>query len=284
MKRDNTLSIVGLGLIGGCYAKSLREEFDTIYGVDLDELALAYAKREGIIDDGFLEPSSPLLESDIVVVCLYPDMLVKFIKENKNNFKKGAIITDATGIKGKFLDEILEILPEGVDFVGAHPMAGREVKGVWNSDKKIFKGANFIITPHPKNEEKNIKVIEKLASKMKFKNIARVTPNEHDEIIAFTSQLTHAIAVALVNSDEKNFDTNIFIGDSYRELTRIAMINEDLWDKLFMGNVDNLISKIEKFENSLKKIKDALKERDSVSLKAEFTKSTKRKKKRLSSG
>jgi prephenate dehydrogenase len=170
------------------------------------------------------------------------------------------------------------MLPKGVDFVGAHPMAGREVHGVWNSDPKIFRGDNFIITPHPKNKPENLDVIEKLAKTMGFKSVNRVTPQEHDEIIAFTSQLTHAIAVALVNSDEKNFDTDVFIGDSYRDLTRIAMINENLWDNLFMGNRENLIKKIETFEKSLDVIKKALKTSDSETLKKEFVRSTIRRK------
>lgn len=278
MKKNKVLTIVGLGLIGGCYAKGLKDEFDTIYGVDLDDLALAYAERENIITKGYTEAKTPLSESDVVIVCLYPEMLVKFVDENKENFKPGAVITDAVGIKCKNIDKILNILPEGVDFVGAHPMAGRETKGVWNSDEKIFKGANFIITPHDKNKTESIELIKKLAKEMKFKNISMISPEEHDEIIGFTSQLTHAIAVALVNSDEKNFDTNTFIGDSYRDLTRIAMINENLWDELFMGNKENLIKKIEKFEESLDVIKDALRSSNSKVLKEEFIKSTARRK------
>ncbi|MEI6857660.1 prephenate dehydrogenase [Psychrilyobacter sp.] len=278
MKQKKTLSIVGLGLIGGCYAKTLRDEFDTIYGIDLDEKALSYAESEDIIDRGFVDPKTPLSESDLVVICLYPNLAEEFIEKNKGNFKPNAVITDAVGVKGDMIDRIIEKLPSDIDFVGAHPMAGREVQGVWNSSEKIFSGANFIITPHPMNKEKNLDLIEKLAYKMGFKNVSRVTPKKHDEIISFTSQLTHAIAVALVNSDEKNFDTNIFIGDSYRDLTRIAMINEDLWDKLFMGNRENLMKKIEKFEKSLDIIKNSLKEGDSESLKEEFRKSTVRRK------
>jgi prephenate dehydrogenase len=272
--KNKILTIVGLGLIGGCYAKTLREKFPTIYGVDLDDLALAYATRENVIDKGFKNPKEPLLESDIVVVCLYPNLLLKFIEENKDNFKPGSIITDAIGVKGDTIEKILNILPKGIDFVGAHPMAGREVQGVWNSDPKIFRGANFIITPHPKNKKESIETIENLAKLMEFKNVSKVTPKEHDEIVAFTSQLTHAIAVALVNSDEKTFDADVFIGDSYRDLTRIAMINENLWDNLFMENRKNLIKKIERFEENLDIIKDALKNSDSETLKKEFIKST----------
>lgn len=277
-KRKKTLSIVGLGLIGGCYAKTLRDEFDTIYGIDLDKKALSYAESECIIDKGFIDTKIPLSESDLVVICLYPNLIKKFIEMNKENFKPDTVITDAVGIKGEWIDKIIECLPANIDFVGAHPMAGREVQGVWNSSEKIFHGANFIITPHPLNNPNNLDLIEQLAYKMGFKSVSRITPKKHDEIISFTSQLTHAIAVALVNSDEKNFDTNVFIGDSYRDLTRIAMINEELWDKLFMGNKDNLIKKIEKFEESLDIIKNSLKEGDSESLKEEFRKSTARRK------
>lgn len=277
-KRKKILSIVGLGLIGGCYAKTLRDEFDVIYGIDMDEKALSYAESEGIIDKGFVDPKFPLSESDLVVICLYPNLVEKFIGENRDNFKTNAVITDAAGVKGDLLDRVMKKLPLDIDFIGAHPMAGREVQGVWNSSEKIFHGANFIITPHPLNHAENLDLVEKLAYKMGFKRVSRITPEKHDEIISFTSQLTHAIAVALVNSDEKDFDTNVFIGDSYRDLTRIAMINEDLWDKLFMGNKENLIKKIERFEESLDIIKNSLKKGDSESLKEEFRKSTMRRK------
>jgi prephenate dehydrogenase len=273
-----TLSIVGLGLIGGCYAKTLRDEFDVIYGIDLDEEALSYAESQGIIDKGFVDPKIPLSESDLTVICLYPNLVEEFIEKNKHNFKPDAVITDAVGVKGDMIDRVIKKLPSNIDFVGAHPMAGREVQGVWNSSKEIFRGANFIITPHPLNHPKNLDLIEKLAYKMGFKMVSKITPKKHDEIISFTSQLSHAIAVALVNSDEKNFDTNVFIGDSYRDLTRIAMINEELWDKLFMSNRKNLIKKIEKFEESLDIIKNSLKKEDSKSLKEEFRKSTLRRK------
>jgi len=273
-----TLTIVGLGLIGGCYAKTLRDEFDTIYGIDLDEKALSYAESEGIIDKGFIEAKTPLSQSDLTVICLYPNLVEEFIEKNKDDFKPNSIITDAVGIKGTMIDRMIKKLPSSVDFVGAHPMAGREVQGVWNSSKEIFNGANFIITPHPLNKSENLDWIEKLAYDMGFKAVSRITPEKHDEIISFTSQLSHAIAVALVNSDEKNFDTNVFIGDSYRDLTRIAMINEELWDKLFMGNRENLIKKIERFEESLDIIKNSLKEGDSETLKEEFIKSTRRRK------
>lgn len=278
MENKKTLSIVGLGLIGGCYAKTLRDEFDIIYGIDLDEKALSYAQSEGIIDKGFVDSKIPLSKSDLIVICLYPNLVEEFIEKNSDNFKPNTVITDAVGVKGDMIDRVIKKLPSNIDFVGAHPMAGREVQGVWNSSKKIFRDANFIITPHPLNKDENLDLIEKLAYKMGFKMVSRITPKKHDEVISFTSQLSHAIAVALVNSDEKNFDTNVFIGDSYRDLTRIAMINEDLWDTLFMGNRENLIKKIEKFEESLDIIKKSLKEGDSDSLKEEFKKSTLRRK------
>lgn len=276
MGNKKTLTILGLGLIGGTYAKCLKDEFDEIYGVDLDEIALAYAKREGIITEGFTDPSIPFSKSDLIIIALYPNQIIDCLKTYGKKIKKGALISDVSGIKGNFIDKIYNILPEGVEFVGAHPMAGRETSGVWNADKKIFRGANFIITPHEKNREEDLKYIHHLAKVMGFKKISLLSPLEHDEVIAFTSQLTHAIAVALVNSNDESVDIASFIGDSYRDLTRIAMINEKLWSALFLENKENLIKNIELFQGNLDVIKEALIRSNKETLIEEFKESTRR--------
>ena len=161
-----------------------------------------------------------------------------------------------------FIEDILAMLPEEIDFVFGHPMAGREKKGIDFASHQVFKGANYLITPTKKNKEKNIELIEGLAYEMGFKKVRRITPSFHDEMIGFTSQLPHAIAVALINSDEEGRDTGSFIGDSYRELTRIANINEDLWSELFLGNKDNLLKAINNFELELDLIKKAIHDYD----------------------
>ena len=272
--------IVGLGVIGGSYAKALKKaRYTNVYGIDKNTDTLRKAKELGIIKEGFEDGSTCLKNADLIILSIYPKLVNDFIEENKNNFKEGAVITDATGIKEMFIKEVLEHLPDTVDFVFGHPMAGREKKGIDFSSAEVFKGANYLITVIDRNKEENIKLIEKIASEIGFKNIKRITPKYHDEMISFTSQLPHALAVALINADEEGRDTGSFIGDSYRDLTRIANINEDLWSELFLGNKNNLIKSIIMFEDELMKIKSALVHEDKEKLKTLFRESTKRREK-----
>lgn len=271
------ICIVGLGLVGGTYALSLKSnpKVEKISAIDINEEALKEAIELGMIDEGSVDSEKLLKEADLVIISLYPQLIVDFVRDNLNNFKKSAIITDAAGVKSGIMDEILK-LPLEADFIFGHPMAGREKIGLKFADKNIFKGANYILTPNEHNKSKNIEVLKDIILEMGFKNVTVVSAKEHDEIISFTSQLTHAIAVALVNSDNMKFDTNLFIGDSYRDLTRIAKINSKLWSELFLENRDNLIQKIDDFQAKLDYLKDALKENNSEKLEIEFKESTKR--------
>lgn len=272
--------VVGLGVIGGSFTMALKEAgYDDVYGIDINEESLEKAKKLGLIKDGFKDGQEIVKSADLIIISLYPRLVKQFIIDNRDNFKDGAVITDATGIKKLFVEDIVKILPENIDFVFGHPMAGREKKGIDFATSQVFKGANYIVTPVARNKEQNLKLIEDLAYKIGFKRVKRITPEYHDEMIGFTSQLPHSLAVALVNSDEEGRDTGSFIGDSYRDLTRIANINEDLWSELFLGNKENLLRSIESFEIELDKIKDAIKNDDKESLKEIFIKSTKRREK-----
>lgn len=272
--------IVGLGVIGGSFAMALNEAgYKEVFGIDTNQETIKKAEELGIIKKGSPKGEEFLKEADLVIISIYPKLVKNFVESNKDNFKDGAIITDATGIKGMFINEITKILPENVDFVFGHPMAGREKRGIDFASSKVFKGANYIITPVERNKEENIKVIEDLAYEIGFKRVRRITPEFHDEMIGFTSQLPHAMAVALINSDEEGRDTGSFIGDSYRDLTRIANINEDLWSELFLGNKDNLLKAINNFELQLDLIKKAIYDDDKEALKEYFIKSTKRREK-----
>lgn len=258
-KLDLNITVVGLGLIGGSYAMAIRElNPKKLYAVDIDEEAIHDAEKNGIIDKGYVNADIPLKESDLVIICLYPKLVKNFIKDNIQHFKNGAVITDVTGIKGRFIEEVNQILREDLDFVFGHPMAGREQKGLKFASKEVFKGANYIITPTERNKEENIKFLEELIRKIGFRNVVRISPEKHDKIIGFTSQLPHVIAVSLVNSDELGIDTGSYTGDSYKELTRIAQINSELWTELFMGNKDNLIKEIEVFQENIAMVKNAI--------------------------
>ncbi|MGL5151724.1 MAG: prephenate dehydrogenase [Clostridium sp.] len=272
--------IVGLGVIGGSFAFGLKEAgYDDVYGIDINEESLRLAKEKGVIKDGFTNGSDILKSSDVIILSIYPKLVKDFIRNNVNNFKNGAVITDATGIKTPFIKEIQEILPEEVDFVFGHPMAGREKKGFEFATNEVFKGANYIITPTEKNKEESIKLVENLAIALGFKKVKRISPEYHDEMIGFTSQLPHALAVALINSDEEGRDTGSFIGDSYRDLTRIANINGDLWSELFLGNKKNLIQAMEQFEREFLRIKQAILLDNKEELIEIFKKSTERREK-----
>lgn len=272
--------IVGLGVIGGGYAMALKEAgYTEIYGVDKNQVTLEKAKKLGIIKEGFIDEDEIVSKVDLIVLAIYPDLVKSFIIRNKGKFKTNTLITDVTGIKELFIHDIMEILPEDIDFVFAHPMAGREKQGIDYATNEVFKGANFLIIENERNKDENLKLIEKLAYEMGFKHIKRTSPKFHDEMIAFTSQLPHVLAVALTNSDIEGRNTGEFIGDSYRDLTRIANMNENLWSLLFLGNKENLLKVMNSFEKEFDKIKKSIEEDDEEKLKELFIKSTKRREK-----
>ncbi|MDR2879354.1 MAG: prephenate dehydrogenase [Fusobacteriales bacterium] len=273
---DITITVAGLGVVGGSFAEGLKKAGAAkVYGIDNNLETLKKAKKSGIVDEAFENGKIPLPETDLVIISLYPELLETFILENNEYFKENSIITDVTGIKGKVLREVKPKLRKDIDFILGHPMAGREKRGIDYADSSVFKNANYILIKSD-NKEKNINLMKEITEKLGFKNISFLDTEEHDEIIAFTSQLTHAIAVSLINSDDNKYDTNKFIGDSYRDLTRIAKINEDLWAELFLGNKDNLLFMIEKFEKRLDVLKEAVKSEDIETLKKEFRESSRR--------
>ena len=272
--------VVGLGVIGGSFIMALKEAgYKDVYGIDVNEESLKKAKEKELIKEGFKDGKEIIKEADLIIISLYPRLVKQFILDIKENFKDGALITDATGVKKFFIEDILNILPNNIDFIFGHPMAGREKKGIDFASSQVFKGANYILTPISRNKPENLDLVEELVYKLGFKRVKRIAPEYHDEMIGFVSQLPHAIAVGLINSDVEGRETGNFIGDSYRDLTRIANINEDLWSELFLENKDNLLNSIDNFEIELDKIKNAIRNDDTQTLKELFIKSTKRREK-----
>ncbi|EQF24819.1 prephenate dehydrogenase family protein [Clostridioides difficile CD160] len=267
--------IVGLGVIGGSFAKALKKAgYENVFGVDVDLETLKKAEETKIIKKGSTTGNDFFKEADLIILSIYPRLIVDFLNNNKEFFKKGTIITDTTGIKEAIINDVLKIIPDDIDFIFGHPMAGREKKGIDFASEQVFKGANYIITPTGRNNIKNLELVENLILEIGFKRVKKLTSQKHDEIIAFTSQLPHVMAVALINSDEEDRDTGKFIGDSYRDLTRIANMNEDLWSELFLGNRDNLLKSIENFESEVNLIKDAIFNNDKNKLVEYFKKSS----------
>lgn len=276
INQEQSVLIVGLGLIGGSYAKGLKKQGYHISAITRSQSTIDYALQHGIIDQGtVLEDPNVIGAADLVIFGLYPHTMVEWIERNQRFFKSGALLTDVSGVKCGIVDKIQEFLRKDVEFLGSHPMAGKEVYGVENSDDAIFEGANFIITPTEKNTPKAIETVRQLAQLLKFGNISILSPQEHDEMIGFVSQLTHAVAVSLMNTSD-NTHLKDYTGDSFRDLTRIAKINETMWSELFFLNKKNLVREIDDFIASLEELKDTIVREDEEAIKALFIQSTKR--------
>lgn len=265
------ICIVGLGLMGGSYAMGLSKKGHEIYGIDQNPQAIQFAKEKGYIKNGSKD-NSFLRDCDCIILAIYPQAILDFLQENHSYFKENQLITDICGVKSSFVRKAT-LLAGKATYLSHHPMAGKEKIGIQFADDLIFKGANFIITPLEDTPKWALDTLIKLAKDLEFGKISTVSIEKHDQMIGFTSQLTHAIAVSLVNSDQEE-DTKSFIGDSYRDLTRIAMINEVLWSELFLENQEVLLQHIENFEQELDTLKRALKAKDSSALKELFKKST----------
>lgn len=273
---ETNILIVGLGLMGGSYAKALKKCGYTVNAITKDQSSIEYALDRGMIDNGALCPDKELIKSaHMIVFALYPKVFVQWIKENQHLFSPGTIITDVTGVKGSVVYEIQDILRPDVEFIAAHPMAGREVYGVENSDEKIFEGANYIVTPTEKNTKEAIDIALELGKILGFKRTAVLTPREHDEIIAFVSQLAHCLAVTLMTCNDMEH-LELYTGNSFRDLTRIAKINEDMWSELFMMNKPALIKEMESFEAQFDLLKNMIKADDVEGMKTMMRSSTAR--------
>jgi len=268
--------IVGLGLLGGSYAKVLKRFGFHISAITLEQSSIDYALREGLIDEGSVSIDERLVkEADLVIFALYPHVFVEWIEKNQHLFKSGALITDVTGVKGSIVYKIQEMLREDVEFIAAHPMAGREVSGVENSTDKMFVGANYIVTPTEKNTPEAVSTCMELGRLLGFSNVTTLSPEEHDEMIGFLSQLTHCIAITLMTCNDKE-NMERFTGDSFRDLTRIARINDLMWSELFVANKPALVEQMDLFINKFNDLKRMLEQEDIEGMRQMMRHSTQR--------
>lgn len=262
INKDYKILIVGLGLLGGSYAQGLTDVGFTVGAIDVNQESIDYALSKKMIQSGYTTVKEEYVSQfDLIVFALYPKVFIQWLKDYQSYFKPGAIITDVTGIKSWVDNEIKKFIREDIEYVLAHPMAGREVYGVQNADKSIFKGANYIVIPNEKANEESICVIEDIGRLLGFKNVVRLSNEEHDEMIGFLSQLTHCIAVSLMTCKESTHLVQ-YTGDSFRDLTRIAKINENMWSELFLLNKEELVSQITLFEQQLSKLKKTIENED----------------------
>lgn len=268
--------IVGLGLMGGSYAKALKRIGYHLMAIDSSSESIQFALENKIIDEGSDFPEPELIKkADVIIFALYPHVFSEWIKNNQNYFKSNIKITDVTGVKSSIVYEIQEILRDDVEFISAHPMAGREVYGVQNSDDKMFHGANYIVVPTPKNTVEAIEWCKDLGRLLGFNRISVLTPEEHDEMIGFVSQLTHVIAVALMDCSDNSHLVD-YTGDSFRDLTRIANINDKMWSELFLMNKKPLLDQMDKFIKEMQTLREMLSQNDKESLCEKMRLSSKR--------
>ena len=254
--------IVGLGLLGGSYARVLKRFGFHISAITKEQSSIEYALKEHIIDEGTTQIDRKIIgEADVVIFALYPHIFVEWIEQNQGLLKSGALITDVTGVKGSIVYKIQDMLRSDVEFIAAHPMAGLEVSGVENSTDKMFAGANYIVTPTAKNTPEAIQTCMELGRLLGFSNVATLSPEEHDEMIGFLSQLTHCIAITLMTCNDKE-NMEKFTGDSFRDLTRIARINDLMWSELFVANKEALLEQMNLFIDKFGELKAMLESED----------------------
>lgn len=257
---------VGLGLIGGSFCKALKKYTDNrVIGIDKDKSVEGRALSDNSIDEAF---SGDFSEIDLIVICLYPDAAEKYFISVADKLKKGTVITDVCGIKGEFAEKMNTIAIEnGLDYVGVHPMAGREFGGYENSIADLFQNSNFILTPFENSNEKAVEMLKKLAIEIGAKKLVVTTPYEHDKIIAYTSQLAHVVSSAYVKSPVIEKECG-FSGGSFQDMTRIATMNEEMWSTLFLQNKANLLDELNTLISNLNKYSKALEENDKEALSA----------------
>ncbi len=273
---NSHIVIIGLGLMGGSYAKALTRLGYHVSAVDLDPDSVAYALGQGFIEKGAILPNPEILgEADAVIFALYPTAFREWIDTNQSFLKSGALLTDVTGVKSCIVRDIQAMLRPDLEFIAAHPMAGREVSGVRNADDRIFLNANYIVTPTERNTPEAVEWCKALGRLLGCRKISVLTPEEHDRMIGFVSQLTHCIAVALMTCSDNTHLVD-YTGDSFRDLTRIAKINEKMWSELFLLNKDELIGQMDLFMEELTDIRTMLSEHDRDGLMEKMRLSTKR--------
>lgn len=254
------IAVVGMGIIGGSFCKALKKYTDHyVIGINRTKSTLEKAYADKSIDE--IGDEKSLEKADVIILALYPEAAVEFIENNGRYINKNAVVTDSAGIKSEICPKLVALSEKyGFTFVGSHPMAGKETNGYDSSDSELYTGASYIIVPC-NADEKSVKLLSDLALEMKFGMIKISTPEEHDRMIAFTSQLPHILACAYVMSpccpNHKGFSAG-----SYKDVSRVANINAKLWSELFLENREPLIRELEMLRDNILAITDAVKAND----------------------
>lgn len=257
LNKNSNILIVGLGLMGGSYAERLSLQGYRVFALDIDEEAIRIGKKRKLILNTDESEETLIRQSDFIILGLLPTLCHNWVKEHKSIFKKDVIITDMMGVKSHFVSDIQNELTSSQEFISMHPMTGKEVSGVLFASENIFNSSNMLIVPTFKNTERGIEFAKSLSDVLKVKNIKIISIEEHDTLVGYVSHLSHVISVCLMNSFESDSLKEV-AGTSFKDITRIANINEDIWSELFLENKVELVKLIEAYEESLSSLKKAI--------------------------
>ena len=271
-----TLAIIGLGLIGGSLAIALKgfEDYE-IVGVDVSQPTLRYAAEHGVGDRVTEKAAEVLPQADVVALALHPQGILDFLTEHRERFKPGALVWDVCGVKTAILERA-QGLPDTVDFIGCHPMAGTEFSGVEHAFGEMFQNSHFLMVPRTSSKPEHMALLERLAAYIGCKDVCRTTPEAHDALIAYTSQVMHIIAVAVCD-DPDLFSCRGFEGSSFRGCTRVAALDVGLWTQLFSLNRPALLTVLDRLLDNLQSYRDALASGDRQALADKLARSAARK-------
>ena len=275
---SKTIAVIGLGLIGGSMALALKgfEDFK-IVGVDVSEPTLRFAVEHGVGDRITADAGEVVPQADVTILCLHPRGITRFLEEYKDRFKPGSLVTDVCGIKTAIM-KAAEVLPPEVDFIGCHPMAGTEFSGIEHAFGEMFQKSHLILTPRESSKAEHIALMERLADYIGCKDVVRTTPEEHDAILAYTSQMMHIIAVSVCD-DPMLFTCKGFEGSSFRGCTRVAALDVGLWTQLFSMNAPALLTALDRLEENLHAYREAIASGDTKLLSEKLAYSAGRKRK-----
>ena len=264
--KKSNIGIVGLGLIGGSLAAALKNSGYMVLGSDTNKVTLDFAKMAGSIDGELTEDS--ISACDVIFVAITLEQAEAWIKLNAHLINKDSILIDCCGVKRKICklgNEMSEVY--GFKFMGGHPMAGKQVGGYKNSRADLFKDATFCLVPTDKNDIRLLARTKDVLKDIGFTRFIVMSPEEHDQVIAFTSQMAHLVSNAYIKSDIAEADEVAALsGGAFRDMTRVAYLDEAMWTELFMENSDNLLSELDGFIVELERYKEAIEKRDADAL------------------
>ena len=271
-----TIAIVGLGLIGGSLAGALMNfEGAHILGAVRRQETADYALAHGLVHEATLDTAAALGRADVSILCATPQAIRDILETHCGDFRPGSLVTEVCGVKTAVLEKA-KLLPASVDFIGSHPMAGTEFAGIEHALPTLFQGSNWIMVPRPESSEEHKAWIRRMATHIGCQEVREIGPEQHDAIIAYTSQLMHIVALSVCD-DAELFQCRGYEGSSFRDVTRVAALDPDMWTDLMCSNAPALSQVIRRLEENIHAYRIALDNNDRERIHAKLTYSSERK-------